>query len=195
MNIILIGAGNLAYHLGKAVKNAGHNILQTYSRTMKSAKKLSQIIDAEPITELNLLSEDAYLYIISVSDNAINEILQKIDISNKNIVHTAGSIDMSVLSDAKNFGVFYPLQTFSKHAELDFKKIPICIEASNNNFFENLYILADQISDNVQYINSAERRQIHLSAVFACNFVNHMFSLAKNVLDEKNINFDILKNI
>lgn len=191
-NIVFIGAGNLAHHLSKAINKAGYNITQVYSRTIESAVNMADYVNAQPIDNMKIIDDDADLYIISVTDNAIEEILQKLDIVDKNIVHTAGSIDISVLNKAKNYGVFYPLQTFSKHVELDFRKIPVCIEANNNDFKNSISNLAYQVSDNVWYINSIERKQLHLSAVFACNFVNHLFTISKKILDEKNINFNIL---
>ena len=109
------------------------------------------------------------------------------DILNKSVVHTAGSVPLSVFKGAKNHGVFYPLQTFSKNRDINFKEIPICIEANNPEFNHQLTKLANQISESVWQINFEQRKQLHLSAVFACNFVNFMYGFAKKLINNKQI--------
>lgn len=193
MNITIIGAGNVATHLALALKEAGHAINQVYSRTLKSASILAEKINALPINKVELLNNDADLYIFSISDNALPELVKQIDLKNMNVVHTAGSIPIDVFKGAENYGVFYPLQTFSKKRKLDFREIPLCIEANNEKFNEKLTLLAKDLSDSVWQINSEQRKQLHLSAVFACNFVNHLYSISKELIKDKQVGFDILK--
>ncbi len=192
MKIVFLGAGNLAYHLSKALQKAGHSVLQVYSRTMKAAEELANLLNCKAVNNVKDIIQTADLYIVALSDDAVKTIVEQLDIDTKNIVHTAGSIPIDVLKGAKNYGVFYPLQTFSKNRELVFSNIPICIEADNLNFQEVLLSLANQISENVWLINSEERKYLHLSAVFVCNFVNHIYSLTKQMIDEKNLDFKIL---
>lgn len=192
-NIIFIGAGNLATHLALALKSAGKRIIQVYSRTYSSASQLAAKINAEPISDINLLKNNADIFIVSIKDAAIEQIVADIKINNKLIVHTSGSIPMEVLkSVSDNYGVFYPLQTFSKNKDIDFSNLPICLEANNQENLETLKIFAAAISNNINEIDFEKRRIIHLAAVFACNFTNNMYAIAEQLLKENNISFNIL---
>lgn len=189
--IVLIGAGNVATRMGKALKKAGHIIAQVYSRTERSAQALAQELDSSFTTSLNELS-NADLYIVAVKDDALPGIASQIKVKGI-IVHTCGSIDMQVLKDcSKSFGVLYPLQTFSKSKDVDFSKVPFCIEASSDTARKIIENAARSISGNIHRVNSEQRRVLHLSAVFACNFTNHMFTIAEDILKKENIPFDIL---
>jgi predicted short-subunit dehydrogenase-like oxidoreductase (DUF2520 family) len=196
MKIVLLGSGNLAWHLSGAFYEMKNEIIQIYSRNIENATSLAVKYGATAISNAELLSNNADLYIIAVSDNAIEQILKKTDFINKNVVHTAGSVSISVFNGkATNFGVFYPLQTFSKDRAIEFNNIPICIEASNEVFNKFLIELARQISNNVWQINSENRKILHLSAVFACNYVNHLYTIAEKILNEKEIPFSILHEL
>ena len=196
MTINFIGSGNLAWHLSKTLQNAGNTIGQIVSNTMENASLLAEKLNCN-YTNNFAETKKADLFIISVSDYALhdicnNKILKKI-INNSPVVHTAGSINSNILNKlSDNYGVFYPLQTFSKQKPISFKNIPICIEANNNKLLSNLQNIASKISDDVRLINSAQREIIHLSAVFACNFTNYMYSISEKILQEKDVNFDIL---
>ncbi len=192
MEIVFIGAGNVATHLSKALIKAGNCIKQIYSKTEVSAKSLAKELNIDYITNIELIDNEADLYVFSVSDNAILELALKLNIKDKNVVHTAGSVPLSVLKGAKNYGVFYPLQTFSKSREVNFKEVPLCIEANNKEFNQTLIKLANQISKSVWQIDSVQRKQLHLSAVFACNFVNHMYAISKELIGQEEIDFEIL---
>ncbi len=193
MNIVFLGAGNLAFHLAQALHKSGNRVVQIYSRTLKSAKYLANLLSCDATNDIQQVTQNADLYIIAVVDDAISYIADKINIENKNIVHTAGSISIDVLQGAKNYGVFYPLQTFSKNSHLNFSEIPICVEADNDNFRDILLKLANQISNSIWQITSYERQHLHLAAVFVCNFVNHIYSITENMMNEKNLDFKILK--
>jgi predicted short-subunit dehydrogenase-like oxidoreductase (DUF2520 family) len=196
IEIIMIGSGNLATNLAKLFYSIGHKIVQVYSRNIDNAKKLSHQLGCEAISNLVNLKKHADLYIIAVSDTAIATILENVDFSDKKVVHTAGSVPLSIFgSNINNCGVFYPLQTFSKERILDFKNVPICIEANNEDFKLFLNHLANQISTKIWSFDSETRKKIHLSAVFVNNFVNHTYSLAEEILKEKNIPFDILSEL
>lgn len=192
--IVLIGAGNLATNLGSQLKDVGCQILQVYSRTLESANALAQILNCESTNDLKQINQDADLYIFSVSDNAINNILNNLNLKDKFCVHTAGSLNAEIfLNFTSKFGVFYPLQTFSKQKKVNFSTIPICIESNNSDLELSLINLARAISKDVRLINSEQRAALHLAAVFACNFTNHMYNIAYSLLNEKNIDFNILR--
>lgn len=193
MKIIMIGAGKLASNLALACLNMGHEIIQVYSRNMSHAKALAIQTNSVPINELDSLDNLADLYIIAVSDSAIHEILERVDFSNKSVVHTAGSVPLSIFDPRiHNCGVFYPLQSFSKGRLLEFKNIPIFIEANNNQFKLLLSKFANQLSQQVWDMDSESRKMVHLSGVFANNFVNHIYTLSEQILRDKGIPFNIL---
>lgn len=193
LQIVILGAGNVAFHLSKALIEANHQIIQIYSRTNNSAEILAKQHSTAFTSNLQMLSNNADLYIITVSDDAISKILEQYDFINKNVVHTAGCVPISVFEpELKNYGVIYPLQTFSKSRDVNFREIPICIEANNNQFESLLLELAGEISDSVWKIDSPQRLQLHLSAVFANNFVNHLYFIAKDIISESGIDFKIL---
>ncbi len=188
-----IGAGNLATHLAQALYSSGIKIVQVYSRSLQSASDLSKKIKSEAICDLSKINFNADLYIFAVTDGVIADLYDSLDWHNKMIVHTAGSIPLQVFKNQANTGVFYPLQTFSKHRLVYFKQIPICIEANEQETENKLVHLAQKISTNVQIIDSEQRKQIHLAAVFACNFSNHMYAIANEILAKKRIDFEIIR--
>lgn len=193
--IVMIGAGNLATQLAKALLEKGIQIQQVYSRKSESAKVLAEKIGTQFTTNLNAIVPDADLYIIAVKDSAIPEVLENLNLKNNPlIVHTAGSVSMSVLEDfSSNYGVFYPLQTFSKTRDINFETIPICIEASHPSVLMKLEQLAQKISRSVNQINSEERKTLHLAAVFVNNFVNHLYAIGAEILHDKKLDFDLLR--
>ena len=194
MNIVLIGAGNVAFHLGPALKRKGHKIIQLYSRSKKTGKTLALKLKCPHTNNPSKLSPEADIYIIVLRDEAISSFLSFIQFIPKLIVHTSGSIGLNVFpGDMKNNGVIYPLQTFSKTSKKDPEKIPFCIEGSNLKALATIRKLAMSMSPLVYKLNSSERARIHLSAVFANNFTNYLFALAGKILRKNKIPFDILR--
>jgi predicted short-subunit dehydrogenase-like oxidoreductase (DUF2520 family) len=192
--IVLIGAGNVATQLGLALKKAGLNIIQVYSKHRSSSQKLAKLLKCEHTNSSEKINKTADIYIIAVNDDVIAEVAKQIYLSNKIVVHTSGSVEMDVLkTSSKNIGVFYPLQTFSKMKKVYFKDIPICLEANNTKTYKTLKQLALSISNNVQKINSEQRINIHIAAVFACNFTNHFYSIANDILQANKLSLDIIK--
>lgn len=193
-NIVLIGSGNVATHLGKAFYKAGNKIIQVYSRNIDNAKELSNIVDAFAISNLNEIRIDADLYVICVTDDAIISILPFLKNVKGLVVHTSGSINIEIFNNQiENFGVIYPLQTFSKHSNPDFNTIPFCIEANNEDNLIKIRDIASSIAKNISDINSEQRMYIHLAAVFVNNFTNSIYALASEMLDNKAISFELLK--
>lgn len=193
--VVFIGCGNLATHLSKVLMDEGRcSIVQLYSRTEQSAATLSARLGDVPYTnEITALIE-ADLYICALKDSVIEEVLEKADIiRGKRIAHTAGSVSVEVLSRfTDEYGVLYPLQSFSKTKEVDFRKIPIFIEASSQTFREDLVTLATRISDKSYLLDSEQRKQIHLAAVFVSNFVNHLYAVGEKMMVETGVPFEAL---
>ncbi|MCF8230052.1 MAG: DUF2520 domain-containing protein [Bacteroidales bacterium] len=195
-NIIIIGSGNLASRLAIALHNANIEILQVCSRHQENAIKLAKKVRAGAINDFTRINPDADLYIIAVSDKAIGEVSNKLDIKDKMIVHTSGSVAMELLNNHFNkYGVLYPLNTFSKEKAVDFNKTPVCIEANEQASLLRLKDLARKISGDVREVNSNQRLIIHTAAVFASNFANHMYSISADILESKGISFNIMKPI
>jgi len=194
-NVVIIGAGNLATQLALALHENGIQIKQVFSRTAESAQALAEKVNVPFTTSLSQLASDADLYLIAVKDSAIAEILENLNLGeNHLIVHTTGSVPMNVLDGfSRNYGVFYPLQSFSKSRKADFTTIPICIEANHPENLMKLQELARKLSSSVHQINSDERKTLHLAAVFVNNFVNHFYVIGAEILQDKKLNFDLLK--
>ena len=194
MKIVLIGAGNLATHLGKALHAAGHDMVQVFSRTMQSAETLASLLDAEPLTDMAQVRDDADVYIFSVKDSALEQLISQLCGGEKKVfLHTAGSMPMSVFrGKALHYGVLYPMQTFSKQREVDFSIIPCFIEANDEFALKQIEGLAGQISHRVYQLSSEDRKYLHLSAVFACNFANHCYAASQKLLQQHGIPFDVM---
>ncbi len=194
MKIVLIGAGNLATHLGKALHAAGHDMVQVFSRTMQSAETLASLLDAEPLTDMAQVRDDADVYIFSVKDSALEQLISQLCGGEKKVfLHTAGSMPMSVFrGKALHYGVLYPMQTFSKQREVDFSIIPCFIEANDEFALKQIEGLAGRISSRVYRLSSEDRKYLHLSAVFACNFANHCYAASQKLLQQHGIPFDVM---
>ena len=194
LKIAFIGAGNVATHLAKTLQDNGFPILQVYSRTVKSAELLGNILQVDFTTKPERITPDADIYVIAVKDDVVDSVLSNLNVQNKLIVHCSGSLTLTVLEKySKNYGVIYPFQTFSKQREIYFREIPVFIEANSKENEKLLLDLAAKISGKVLCINSEKRKYLHISAVFACNFVNHLYTIAAEILKSKNISFDVLK--
>ncbi|CAM4245833.1 Rossmann-like and DUF2520 domain-containing protein [Flavobacterium terrigena] len=188
IKVILLGSGNVATHLFQAFSKASEvEVVQVFSRTL--SKDFPESIQTSDFTQIL----EADVYIICVSDNAIANVSNQLQFENRLVVHTSGSTDFDVL-DAKNKrGVFYPLQTFTKNKAVDFKEIPICLETENAEDYAILEKLAKSISNSVNKIDGKQRKALHVSAVFVCNFTNHLYQIGNEICKENNIPFHILQ--
>ena len=191
MNIVFIGAGNLATQLAQELKKQSYNILQVYSRTSESAKTLANKIGAEYTTDLKTITNTADLYIFSVKDSSLPDLIPQIKPNNGIWIHTAGSIDMNIFKRNSNrYGVIYPFQTFSKNRNISFKEIPIYIEADSESTLKDLEKISCTLSDKVTHLSSDKRQYLHLTGVFACNFTNHMYTISEQILEDQGIPFE-----
>lgn len=195
MKVIFIGSGNLATQLGLALQSKGIIISQIYSRTKANAKLLAELLNADYTNEISEIYQDADIYIYALKDSFLINFLNRFEFPQDAIhIHTAGSIQMNDFSGfAYKYGVFYPLQTFSKNKSVDFSEIPICIEASDDEVKQELMKLGYSLTQKVYIVNSEQRKQLHLAAVFACNFSNYMYDIAAEIVGKAGIGFDILQ--
>lgn len=187
MQIAIIGSGNVAYHLVKAFVEKKQNVVQIFGRNEQELSKISDKLNV-PFSTNSLA--DADIYIISVSDSSIAEVSEKIHKTDCLVAHTSGSVPMNALQGKYRKSVFYPLQTFSKSKNLDYSKIPLFLDAENETDKEILKNLASGIFENVMFADDEKRKYIHLTAVFSCNFVNHLYARAKEISDSQNIPFE-----
>ncbi|MGL4631974.1 MAG: Rossmann-like and DUF2520 domain-containing protein [Leadbetterella sp.] len=203
MNIVLVGSGNVAHHLAIAFEKIGFTISLIYSRSLQKAEALaSKLYDAPCTTSLDFRAFNNHLFVLAVSDKAIEEVCQNMVLPPKGIlVHTSGTVPFSVLDKLKQnyenedlgLGIFYPLMTFSKSVAVDMRQVPFCLEASDKKVLQILTDIVKQIGGIPHYLNSKQRKALHVGAVFTNNFINHILALAKEIVDEKEIDFGILK--
>jgi len=192
MNITFIGSGNVAWHLSDILQKNNHNIVEIWSKSEKNAKLLAAKLNCSIISDLNVL-KSTDLIIISVKDDFIIDVLNKIEDFNIPIVHTSGSVGIDIFQNRDNFGIFYPVQSFNKNIDVDFNEIPICIEANNSELEKTLLNLANSIFNSVHLLNSKQIEQLHIAAVFASNFTNHMMLISDKILNSNKMSFDLLK--
>lgn len=190
IKVVVIGSGNVAQHLIQVLIHANNvDLVQAFAR---NSSQLSHLLPATKITSDYQKIIDADVYIISVSDNAISEVVAQLPFENRLVVHTSGSSELSVLMDKNRKGVFYPLQTFTKGKEIDFSTIPICLEAENEADYQLLEKLGNCISQKIVRINTTQRKSLHVAAVFVCNFVNHLYQIGNEICEENNVPFEVL---
>ncbi len=196
MNITIIGAGNVGYHLSQRLVEVGHRIQQIFSRKTDKVIRISKIIKAEPIDNLSSVKKGADLYILAVKDDAIGSVAEKIRKKipgNSWVVHTSGSTPSTVLEPYfENYGVFYPLQTFSMNRMAEFTDIPFLVDANKELMKERLYSLAETISPKVYRIDDEARAKIHVSAVFVNNFTNHLYAIAEDMLRSEELPIEVI---
>lgn len=194
-SIVFIGAGNLATNLAKTLYYKGFRIAQVYSRTEEAARTLAQAVEAAYTTDLSSVVADEQLYIVSLKDAALIELLPEIVAGKEEAlwVHTAGSISMDIWKGRVNrYGVFYPMQTFSKQRTVDFSRIPVFVESNSAEDTRFLKDIASVLSERVYEATSEQRKSLHLAAVFTCNFTNHMYALAAGLLNKYQLPFEVM---
>ena len=194
--VTLIGAGNVAHHMGKALYAAGVSIEQVFSRKVQKSKDLARLVSSEAISDLAQL-RPCDLVILAVSDTAIPEVAALISHylpADTFVVHTSGATPSAfVASHFHRYGVFYPPQTFTIGVEISFAEAPLCIHAGNEKDFSELEELGKRISNLVFRIDDQQRQWLHLTAVVVNNFPNHLYALAEEVLQDHQIPLDLLR--
>ncbi len=190
LNIVIIGVGNVAYHISQSFQLIDHvNLIQVFNhRNSREAKQFSKQFNCDLVSDYFAINKNADIYIIAVKDDAIAEVVKNLSpLKLKGIVvHTSGSVDLSILKNAsQNVGVYYPLQTFYKGANIDWETTPLLIEGNSKLVEMNLKQLATSVSKKVKVVDSNVRLQIHLAAVFACNFTNAMYVSAYEIIENR----------
>ncbi len=191
ITVSIIGAGNVATHLFKAFsKTKTVSVKQWYSRDLTKISSFKNKV--EIVADLNGLTE-ADIYIIAVSDDAISSVSEALPFKDRLVVHTSGSVGIYDLDKKNRRAVFYPLQTFSKEAKVDFKQVPICIETIGKKDYPQLKSLAEALGSPHYRVNSDQRKALHLAAVFVNNFTNQLYRVAHEITESEGVEFDILK--
>lgn len=197
MNTAIIGSGNVAWHLGKALQQAGHKIVAVYSPTPSHRKELAEeLVSAMTLDSLDMRNIDAELFLIAVPDAALASVAAQLQVPAGAIVaHTSGSQPLAALRGiaGAQTSVFYPLQTFSKSKPVDFKNIPILLEATVPETLHPLQLVANSISEQVYEVSSTKRKHLHLAAVFACNFTNHLLGISRELLQQADLPYTLLQ--
>ena len=190
--VAIIGAGNVSQSLAPALKKAGFNIVQVYSRTYEHAEDLAEKVGAKPAFSISDLQAD--YYIITVPDSNIEEVASYLPNTNSVVLHTSGSTHIDILKPyCDNYGVLYPMQTFSKSKPVEFESIPVFIEANSPAAMEKVKSLADKLTTKVAELNSEKRMGLHISAVFSCNFFNNMLASAFDICNKHGIDMQTLR--
>ena len=190
--MVLIGTGNIAWHLGHALAKVGVDVLQVYDRRPEKAQSFANQLNASPISDFRDIIEDADLYLVCVSDAAIAEVGAQLHYARGIVAHTSGSVRMEALAGNENIGVFYPLQTFTTGVPVDLNEVPFLCEGNSSQAESALMALALELSTKVYAISSDQREQVHIAAVFANNFTNHLLAKAHQICEEHHIPFSVL---
>jgi predicted short-subunit dehydrogenase-like oxidoreductase (DUF2520 family) len=193
-NITIVGAGNVATHLAPALQAEGHRTVQVYSQTEGAAKVLAEKLGTDYITDISAMDYSADIFLFCLKDDALLNVLKQTRFTNQILIHTAGSLPLDIFKDfGFHYGVIYPVQTLIKERPVDLSRVPFCIEASTP-FAEDIIVkLASGISGKVEFVDSDKRKILHVAAVFACNFTNHMFYIADRLMSENGLDLDLLK--
>ena len=192
--IVLVGAGGLASNLGKALLSAGYEVSEVFSRTRCSAEKLANALSCSYTTDISSIARDADIYIISIKDDAIESVAKELIKGREKalFLHTAGSMPMSLLAGVERYGVLYPMQTFSKSRTVYFQHIPIFVEGNSAETEEVIKLFAMTFSESVRSLSSEKRKSLHLAAVYACNFANHCYAKAEEILSSAGLPFSVM---
>ncbi|KPM47873.1 Rossmann-like and DUF2520 domain-containing protein [Jiulongibacter sediminis] len=201
MNISIIGTGNIAWHFIQVFEENDLNVAEVFARKKRKAADMQgYAYDVAVQTNLDFSNSTSKVFFLAVSDDAIVQVASEIRLPKEAIlVHTSGAKTLGELSVALErnpevkMGVFYPLMTFTRGVPVDFRKVPICIEGEDEYTLSILRGIAQKISGNVSEITSHQRLVLHVAAVFGCNFVNHLWALSKEIVEEEEIDFEILK--
>lgn len=194
MKVVIIGSGNVATHLSLALASLeGIEICQVYSPTEAHAEILAERLNCDFVTDPAQIRKDADVYLFALKDQALETVIRAVPANNGLWLHTSGSMPMQVFAGyTERYGVLYPLQTFSKSREISFQGIPLFIECHREEDKNCLEELARRLSGKVCELSSEKRRSLHLAAVFACNFTNHIYALAEEILAKEGLSRDYL---
>jgi len=192
INIIILGAGKVATHIGQALLSKGCNIQQVYNRTETKGIVLASALNSIYINDIKYLRTDADIYILALRDDVLMDLITTMPLVSGIVCHTSGKTPMSIFERFANHGVFYPFQTFSENKAVDFTTIPIMIEANTEDNLAYLRQLAAQLTTKVLMVNSHDRLKYHLAAIYINNFSNHLYMLAFRYVQKNNLDTALL---
>ena len=193
--VVMVGAGRVASHLAPALHAHGVVFVQVYSRTLSIANQLAQRIGAEAVDSIDAICMDADCYLVSLTDEALLQLTPQLTKGREEAlwVHTAGSVPMQLFAGhAHQFGVLYPMQTFSKGVAVDFTQVSLFVEASSPVALQQLKQLASLLTTHIHEADSQQRKSLHVAAVISCNFVNHCYALAQRWLEQQGLPFEAM---
>jgi predicted short-subunit dehydrogenase-like oxidoreductase (DUF2520 family) len=193
MKIVFLGSGNVATHLALAFKASGQQIMQVWSRSKVNATQLATEVNASVLEDLSSLDRTADLYLVAVKDEVINDLVPALKGLEGVVAHTSGATAIEILEGLEKYGVFYPLQTFSKQKAVNLFDTPMCLEANSTATLHVLQAAAKLISSAQYIVDSEQRKVLHLAAVFACNFSNHLYHLGYSILEARGLDIELLK--
>ena len=192
-HVSFIGSGNVAFHLAKSMVKAGVIVDDVCSPNRENRESLAKVVNAKAIESLSGIATTSDFYIIAVPDDKVKEVVSSLPPVKGIVAHTSGITSLEVISSTfENSGVFYPLQTFSKQREVNMATVPFCIEGNTKVAAKKLTDLAGKLSRKIYPVNSNERKELHLAAVFVSNFVNHLYHTANTLVEENGLSFDLL---
>ncbi|MBD0831694.1 Rossmann-like and DUF2520 domain-containing protein [Aestuariibaculum sediminum] len=191
ISVVILGAGNVATHLYKALsKTQETEVKQWYNRSIDAINSFkNEVYITDDLSQL----KQADIYILAVSDDAVKPLTKQLPFENRLVVHTSGSVNIHDMDKKNHRGVFYPLQSFSKSATLNFTDVPICIEAIRSEDYHLLKKMAIAIGSPTKKVNSEQRKVLHLAAVFVNNFTNQLYRVAHEITESEGAEFDLLK--
>jgi predicted short-subunit dehydrogenase-like oxidoreductase (DUF2520 family) len=195
LNVVVIGFGNLAYSLVYAILNSTHKLLEVSSRNQVNSTQIATLTGAKYVSNIEDITPNADVYLLAVPDSAISDVIKRMPKTQGIIAHTSGSTPLETISKYSNnrCGVFYPFQTFTFGRVTQFEGIPVCIEATDEDTFNILSSLASSLGAFPVEMDTEMRKWLHLSGVFACNFVNHMLALSHMLALENELDPSLLK--
>jgi len=192
-SVVILGAGNVAFHLTRALIQNTVNVRQVFNRTLDAAARVGEANKVNYTDKISEL-EKADLYIIATSDSSIEELSHYIPYNDTLVVHTSGSLGTKVLKGDYRKGVLYPFQTFTKKKEImKYDDIPVFVEAENKEDEDALYALAKKVSNEVHRIDQEKRLKIHMSGVWVSNFTNHLYYIGNQICKDTGVPFDVLR--
>lgn len=191
IKVILLGAGNVAYHLAAAMeKSENIDFIQRYRRSRHNDELFP--MDIPVINDIDLLKQ-ADIYLLAINDDSIKGFTENLPDLKGLLVHTSGSVPLTDLNPTNRRAVMYPLQTFTIDRLIDFSKISLALETESETDYILLEKFARYLSPHVFNLNSEQRKQLHMAAVFANNFTNYMYLTAQEICVENQIDFDVVK--
>ena len=196
LTFAMIGSGRVATHLAPALNNSGMICQGVYSPTYQNAQTLAQKIGCPALKSLEeVVSLSVDFVLLSIKDDALEGVAAQFPADYPHpLIHTSGSTPLEVLKSVPHYGVLYPMQTFSKERTLDIQEVPFFIEANDDDTLQLLHILIQKMGVKVSHPLSSEGRgRLHLASVFACNFTNHLYAVADEVLGDLGLELKVLE--